>query len=91
LALIDIARRPARRAAAVVALAQLGDSAVPLLAAGFDQFDLDLRRAAVEVLARIRSADAIRLLETALDDNSPSVRHAALSALARIRQFRRTA
>jgi HEAT repeat protein len=75
----------------VTALAQLGDVAVPLLAAGFEQFDLDLRRAAVEVLARIRSVAAIQLLETALDDSAPSVRQAALSALARIRQFRRTA
>ncbi|MDZ4820756.1 MAG: HEAT repeat domain-containing protein [Planctomycetota bacterium] len=89
-ALIEGASLPARRNDCIAALTRMSaDAAVPSLARGLLQCNLDTRRAIVEALSRIRSAEAIDALETALEDRQASVRFAALSALAHIRKIRR--
>jgi HEAT repeat protein len=89
-ALIEAANWPRRRDDCLVALARLGEIAVPSLARGLQTGQLDTRRAIVEALARIQSAQAIGVLETALNDRAPAVRHVAESGLRYIRHIDRT-
>ena len=89
-ALIQIAAWPARRERCIAALAALADAAVPALAQGLRESELDQRRAIVEALSRIGSPAAAEYLEFAQHDSHAAVRHAALASLAHIRTAPRT-
>jgi HEAT repeat protein len=86
LALIDGSSHLARRENCIVALAKMGDHAIPALAYGLQIYELEIRRTIVEALTRIRTTKAQDVLTIALDDGQPAIRHAALSALANIRR-----
>jgi HEAT repeat protein len=88
LALMDGSSHLSRRENCIIALAKMGDHAIPALAYGLRTYELETRRPIVEALARIRSTKALDVLTTTLEDEQPAIRHAALSALAHIRRVR---
>jgi len=83
-ALVDLTAEPARREAAIAALARLPVSRAPLIARGLEHSSAHVRRAVVDALSCMRHSDATRWIESALDDASPSVRAAAVSELRRL-------
>jgi HEAT repeat protein len=84
LALTTIATDPARRAAALPALARIPASAVPALDRALRHEDTAVRLAAIEALGRIARPPASTLLMQALDDPDASVRARAVDALSRL-------
>ncbi|AHG93449.1 PAS fold-4 domain protein (plasmid) [Gemmatirosa kalamazoonensis] len=81
-ALVGIAADPVRTAAAVEALAGVGERDAAWVARGLDDADVHVRCAVVEALGRSPHAAAAPLLAAALHDESPAVRTAAAHALA---------
>jgi len=78
--LVSLTADPARRGAAVAALAQTSGSLLAEVARGLSpERAAEVRRAAVEALGRIKSQRAFALLRGAYDDDDASVRAAARS------------
>ncbi len=83
-AIVALTAEPARREAAVSALARLPVSRAADVASGLQHASPAVRRASVEALSRMRHVDATRWIERALDDAAPSVRAAAVAELRRL-------
>jgi HEAT repeat protein len=83
-ALVALTAEPARREAAVSAIARLPASRAATVAVGLTHAVPAVRCSIVEALGRMRHADATRWIETALDDRAPTVRAAAAAELRRL-------
>ena len=75
---------PGRRNAAVDALIQLGEKAIPALLAERSSRDIDVRKLVVDALAGIADSRASEPLQAMLDDPDPNVRASAADALGAI-------
>ena len=80
-ALVATLAEPARRGAAVAALARLPERRVAPVAAGLTHPNPVVRRVLLDVLARLRHPEASAAIRGALDDRDATVREAAIVAL----------
>ncbi|HPC33446.1 MAG TPA: HEAT repeat domain-containing protein [Syntrophales bacterium] len=83
-ALLGLLREPARREAAIAALAGMGDEQLAWMADAFSRSGPETRPAIIEVLVRMKRPGATALIVSALDDGEAKVRMAAVQALARL-------
>jgi HEAT repeat protein len=83
-ALAATAGDPARRAAAVAALASVPVAAIPRVGDALSSRDPHVRHAVVEALGRLSHPVASAYLRSALDDGEPAVRQHAVVVLARL-------